>query len=208
MSALPPKADIRSIAADVSFVPNPDTHSLHSILLLPKAMLSTFKSDPRGPMRSWGENFGLVPRAPQRLCLHLPVGQITRPIDQQNWPPHRNGSCLQCRSTPFDWRSYLSAFIGWRASLHLRKSAPALKRRQMTSPQRHRRSTAPVTRISPTSTGSIRTCACRVAVYVASIRSAGHAPSGVETNAKLTLLPDHSVGADRKRNTSFRLLPG
>jgi hypothetical protein len=33
-----------------------------------------------------------------------------------------------------------------------------------------------------------------VAVYAASIRSAGHAPSGVETNAKLTLLPDYSVG--------------
>ena len=60
-----------------------------------------------------------------------------------------------------------------------------------------RRSTAPVTRISPTSTGSILACACRVAVYAASIRSAGHAPSGVETNAKLTLLPDYSVGPIR-----------
>jgi hypothetical protein len=44
-------------------------------------------------------------------------------------------------------------------------------------------------------TGSVRACACRVAA--ASIRSAGHAPSGVETSAKLTLLPDHSVGADQ-----------
>ena len=39
-----------------------------------------------------------------------------------------------------------------------------------------------------------------MAVYAASIRSAGHAPSGVETNAELTLLPDHSVGADQRRN--------
>ena len=42
------------------------------------------------------------------------------------------------------------------------------------------RSTTPVTRISPTGTGGVRTCACRVAVYAASIRSAGHAPTGVE----------------------------
>ena len=37
-----------------------------------RAMLSTFKSDPRGPMRSWGENFGLVPRAAPTAMLAAP----------------------------------------------------------------------------------------------------------------------------------------
>ena len=45
---------------------------------------------------------------------------------------------LQCRSTPFDWRFCLSAFVGQRAGLHLRKSTYARKRRQMTSPRHHR----------------------------------------------------------------------
>ena len=51
--------------------------------------------------------------------------------------------------------------------------------------------------VSPTSTGSVCACACRVAVYAASIRSAGHSPTGVEINAKLTSLPDHPVGANQ-----------
>jgi len=38
---------------------------------------------------------------------------------------------------------------------------------------------------------------CRVAVYALWIRSAGHAPTGVETDAKLASLLDHSVGADQ-----------
>jgi hypothetical protein len=33
-----------------------------------------------------------------------------------------------------------------------------------------------------------------VAVYAASIRSDSHAPTGVETSAKLTLVLDYSVG--------------
>jgi hypothetical protein len=36
-----------------------------------------------------------------------------------------------------------------------------------------------------------------VAVYAAAIRSAAHAPTGAEIDPKLTLLPDHSVGADQ-----------
>ena len=61
--------------------------------------------------------------------------------------------------------------------------------------------------LSPTSTGSVRACACRVAVYAASTRSAGHAPTGVETGAKLTLLPDHSVGADQLDAVAARAVP-
>ena len=42
-------------------------------------------------------------------------------------------------------------------------------------------------------------------LYAASIRSAGHAPSGVETSAKLTLLPDHSLGADHEHGAMLQI---
>ena len=62
-----------------------------------------------------------------------------------------------------------------------------------------------ISQLSPAGTGSVRACAGRVAVYAAAIRSAAHAPTGAEIDAKLTLLPDHSVGADQDRsNRDFR----
>ena len=44
-------------------------------------------------------------------------------------------------------------------------------------------------------TRSVRARAYRVAVCAPSIRSDGHAPAGANIAAKLTLKPDHSLGA-------------
>ena len=43
----------------------------------------------------------------------------------------------------------------------------------------------------------------RVAVCATSTRSAGHAPAGAETDAKLTFQPDHSMGADQRRGLVY-----
>jgi hypothetical protein len=46
------------------------------------------------------------------------------------------------------------------------------------------------------SSGDACPSACRVAVCAPWIRSDGHAPAGVATQAKLTFEADHSMGAD------------
>ena len=70
---------------------------------------------------------------------------------------------------------------------------------------RHRELAAPLQRDSPacfawlsrSGTGGVRAELHRVAGCATPASSAGHAPAGAETGAKLTFQPDHSVGADQ-----------